>query len=139
MWFRKEKSGKIAVLAYAGYDRAKKAPIVQKMGTISGVEFSSCMGRELSDDQKKELEEYLLPLRGEKSIVEGQRTFDRLPELLAGVAAMLAQKNELEIFWAEGVWDGWEKVGRELRRLGYGQKAVRKQKKSNKSNKEATR
>lgn len=130
MWFRKEKSGKIAVLAYAGYDRVKKAPIVQKMGTIAGVEYSSCMGRELSDDQKKELEEYISHLRGEKSIAEGQRTFDRFPELLAGVAAMLAQKEKMEeIFWAQGVWEGWEKVGRELRRLGYGQKAVRAQKK----------
>lgn len=122
---RNEKNGRIYVLNYSGYDREKKRSIIEQVGTITGTAFYASPGKTLTDEQMKEVDEYLSEKRKEHDAMMSKYLFSEFPARFKDIAAAAAAGAEIKAEWAKSIWESWEILSRELRKQGYTQKGFR--------------
>lgn len=126
MQFREnKKNGRIYVLHYAGYDKEKRRSIIEQLGTVTGITFYASPGKTLTDDQMKEVDEFLSEKRKEHDVAMSKYRFSEFPERFKDIAAAAAAGAAIKPEWAKSVWESWEILSRELRKQGYTQKGFR--------------
>lgn len=122
---RNEKNGRIYVLNYVGYDKEKRRSIIEQVGTIIGTAFYASPNKTITDDQMKEVDEYLSEKRKEHDAVMSEYRFSEFPERFKSIAEQAAAGAAIKAEWAKSVWESWEILSRELRKQGYTQKGFR--------------
>ena len=129
MYFKKA-GHKVQVLAYRGYDKAKKRAIVKMVGSISGLSFSpsAAHGDSLTEDERKEIQTYIETVRQKERESMQKWYAESLADKIGGsIEAIKAGQYEITPEWAEAVWGGMDELGRLLRKAGYGKhKTIRK-------------
>lgn len=123
----KEVGKKIQVLAYEGYDKEKRRSVIRMKGSIDRYTYELTDGllESLTDEQKKELQEYIDNKRqkDEKrsmraSALYADSSIERVTDAIKA-AEDGGYLGELDVEWARRTWAALDALGKELKRLGY--------------------
>lgn len=140
MYFKKA-GCKIQVLAYRGYDKVKKSPIVKMIGSISGYDFNPSVGQEnnIKPEEKAEIKEYISKMCEADSASRNRDAMKYLDSSLRSSVQGMKEGNADLVTekWAEAVWHGIDDLGRLLRKSGYGKHKTIRHPKENTTNEQS--
>jgi len=130
MQYRRQ-ANKIQVYAYCGYDKEKRRAIVRLLGSFnaSTLEVPEELMKKLTDDQKKELLEYIEEERQAREFRSRLHNTKDIANYLRQ-AAKCIEATEFPVTeeWAEQVYQNIGALQRALRRAGYPKKMFSKRK-----------
>ena len=124
MQFKRQKN-KIQVLAYRGYDKEKRRSIVKMLGSMSAytLEPTDKLLNNLTEDEKKELQEYIDRVRRDREIVDRRRSLRYIGSRIMDAAENVGDPDVagelLSDEFAAEIWEGIAALQKALKKAGY--------------------
>lgn len=129
MQFKRQKH-RIQVIAYAGYDKEKRRPILKMLGSLNAYSYTPSKDllnniNSLEDEEKREkynaeLQEYIKKQRHKNEMHSKQIEMDNLYRSISRVADTInSGEFEPDEKWAAGLWAAVDDLGKAMRRAGF--------------------